>query len=105
MDIQQLLKLATDGQIRELELLSLEGGFYILRAQWQGQCCTLLDSRGQTLRLRSSAQLRDLLSELPPSSPPLSCVLVQHVVHDEMCGARQGPIEPLRMRFSLSFGW
>ena len=25
MDIQQLLKLATDGQIRELELLSLEG--------------------------------------------------------------------------------
>ena len=99
MTLQDMIKLATEGKICELELLSLEGGFYILRAQLQETCCTLLDNKAQTM------QLRDLLSDLPASAPPLSCVLVQHVVHDEMCGAREGPIEPLRMPFSLTSSW
>tara|TARA_R100000935_G_C2793060_1_gene146897 strand:- start:146 stop:490 length:345 start_codon:yes stop_codon:yes gene_type:complete len=105
MTLQDMIKLATEGKICELELLSLEGGFYILRAQLQETCCTLLDNKGQTMQLRSTTHLRDLLSDLPASAPPLSCVLVQHVVHDEMCGAREGPIEPLRMPFSLTSTW
>ena len=105
MDLQDMLKLATEGKICGLELLSLEGGFYLLRVQLQERCCTLLDSDGQSMKLRSTTHLRELLSDLPAQAPPLSCVLVQYVVHDEMCGAREGPIEPLRMPVSLNSAW
>jgi len=32
-------------------------------------------------------------------------MLVQQVVHDEMCGQRDGPIEPLRVPVSLAIQW
>ncbi|SDS54220.1 hypothetical protein SAMN05216421_1715 [Halopseudomonas xinjiangensis] len=105
MNLQELITLATDGQIRELELLSLEGGFYIVRAQLHDKARTLLDSRGKAMHLHSATQLRDLLRDLPSSAPTMPCVLVQHVVHDELCGVRQGPIEPLRLPISLSLAW
>jgi hypothetical protein len=97
MNLQELLKLATDGRIDELEIHSLEGGFYIVRALLDNDYRTLLDTRGEPMRLRSTTQLRDLLH----LAPALPCVLVQQVVHDEMCGQREGPIEPLRIPFSL----
>lgn len=105
MTLHDLIKLATDGQIRELELLSLEGGFYIVRAQLSDGVHTLVDGRGKSLHLRSATHLRDLLRDVPASAPAVPCVLVQHVVHDEMCGARQGPIEPLRLPISLVSTW
>lgn len=101
MNLQDLIKLATDGRIKELELLSLEGGFYIVRAQLDEGYRTLLDERGDAMHLRSTTQLRDLL-HLAPAMP---CVLVQHVVHDEMCGQREGAIEPMRLPFSLMQRW
>ena len=105
MTLQELIRLASTGQIRELELFSLEGGFYIVRARLDDTLQTLLDGRGKAMHLRSATQLRDLLCDIPASAPPVPCVLVQHVVHDEMCGARQGPIEPLRVPISLTPTW
>ncbi|MGA8133614.1 MULTISPECIES: DUF6482 family protein [Pseudomonas] len=101
MNLQTLSEWAAEGRVQELELLSLEGGFYLLRARLEQGMRTLLDARGEVLRLRSMSHVRELLRELPS----LPCVLVQHVVHDEMCGMRDGPIEPLRLPFSLTSPW
>lgn len=101
MNLQELNALAASGAVRELELLSLEGGLYVLRARLEQGMHTLRDEQGDTLRLRSTTHLRELLRELPP----LPCVLVQQVVHDEMCGAREGPVDALRLPLSLAEPW
>jgi len=33
------------------------------------------------------------------------CMLVQHVVHDELCGQRDGPVAPLRVPVGLASPW
>ncbi len=86
MTLQELTDLAVDGRIHELELLSLEGGLYVLRARRGSGLYTLLDESGKTLPVRSTTHLRELLRFVPR----LPCVLVQQVVHDEMCGLREG---------------
>ncbi|QXI25674.1 DUF6482 family protein [Pseudomonas vanderleydeniana] len=101
MNLRHLGELAATGAISELELLSLEGGFYVLRALTEAGPQTLCDARGEVLHLRSTTELRQLLADVPP----LRCTLVQQVVHDEMCGQRDGPVEPLRVPVSLASQW
>lgn len=98
MNLQQLAELAGKGEIRELQLLSLEGGFYIARVRLDDVEMTLLDDSARPMRIGSTTHLRDLLQRVPP----FPCVLVQHCVHDEMCGTREGPIGALRIPFSLA---
>ena len=98
MNMQMLTELAVKGEIRELELLSLEGGFYIARVRLDEAEMTLLDDDAKPLRVGSTTHLRDLLQRVPP----FPCVLVQQCVHDEMCGVREGPIDALRIPFSLA---
>lgn len=98
MNLQRLTELAVNGEIRELELLSLEGGFYIARVRLEHAEATLMDDDAKPLRIGSTTHLRDLLKRVPP----FPCVLVQHCVHDEMCGTREGPIGALRIPFSLT---
>ena len=43
MNMQMLTELAVKGEVRELELLSLEGGFYIARVRLEHTAMTLLD--------------------------------------------------------------
>lgn len=101
MNLQTLIELAIEGRVHELELWSLEGGIYLLRARLDRGFRTLLDNSGRTLHLRSTTHLRELLRD----APRLPCMLVQHVVHDEMCGQREGPIEPLRVPLFLDEPW
>ena len=98
MNLHMLTELAVKGEIRELQLLSLEGGFYIARVRLDHVEMTLLGDDNQPLRIRSTTHLRDLLQRVPP----FPCVLVQQCVHDEMCGVREGPIGALRIPFSLT---
>ncbi|WLI30904.1 DUF6482 family protein [Pseudomonas rhodesiae] len=97
MNMQMLADVAAKGEVRELELLSLEGGFYVARIRLVHGEMTLLGEDGQPLRIRSTTHLRDLLKGVAP----FPCVLVQQCAHDEMCGVRDGPIEALRVPFSL----
>ncbi|WP_455826195.1 DUF6482 family protein [Pseudomonas graminis] len=97
MNMQKLTELAIKGEIRELQLLSLEGGFYLARINLGDAQVTLMDDDAKPMRIRSTTHLRDLLQKVPP----FPCVLVQHCVHDEMCGVREGPIGALRIPFSL----
>lgn len=101
MNLSNLTERVTAGEVEALELLSLEGGFYILRAITSTGPVTLSNAQGQAVRLRSSTELRQLLIDLPS----VPCTLVQHVVHDEMCGQRDGPIAPLRLPLALASQW
>ncbi|MEJ1227011.1 hypothetical protein SAMN03159507_03126 [Pseudomonas sp. NFACC32-1] len=101
MNLNNLAERVTAGEVQELELLSLEGGFYILRALTCTGPITLSDAQGQPLRLRSTTELRQLLADMPA----VPCMLVQQVVHDEMCGLRDGPVAPLRVPVSLTTQW
>ncbi|SDB61824.1 DUF6482 family protein [Pseudomonas sp. NFACC13-1] len=101
MTLQDLTDLAVDGRIHELELLSLEGGLYVLLARMDSGWHRLLDESGKTLPVRSTTHLRELLRFVPR----LPCMLVQQVVHDEMCGQREGVVEPLRIPLFLDEPW
>ena len=98
MNLQRLTELAIKGEIRELELLSLEGGFYLARINLAHAQEMLVADDAKPMRIRSTTHLRDLLQRVPP----FPCVLVQHCVHDEMCGVREGPVGALRVAFSLT---
>lgn len=98
MNVQMLTESAVKGEVRELELLSLEGGFYIARVRLDHGVMTLLGDDAKPLRIGSTTHLRDLLQRVPP----FPCVLVQQCVHDEMCGVREGPIGALRIPFTLA---
>eukprot|EP01031_Cornospumella_fuschlensis_P053311 gene53311-65115_t len=61
MNLQQLGEAALAGRIEGLDVVSLEGGFYILQARLASGLEGVLDEQGKVLRLRSTTQLRDLL--------------------------------------------
>ncbi|WP_047528733.1 DUF6482 family protein [Pseudomonas sp. 11/12A] len=101
MNLPALTERAANGEVRELELLSLEGGLYLARVGLDQDQFTLMDDEAKPIRLRSINHLHDLLQFVPP----FPSVLVQQCVHDEMCGSRDGPIGSLRIPFSLTAPW
>jgi len=66
MNLIALTQLVSTGEAKELELLSLEGGFYLLRALTDAGPVTLSDAHGQPVRVRSTTELRQLLADLHP---------------------------------------
>ena len=98
MTLQTLTEPAVNSEIRELELLSLEGGFYLVRIRLDDGLFTLFDDRAKPMHLRSITQLRDLLQTVRA----FPCVLVQQCAHDEMCGRDTGSVEEMRIPFSLT---
>ncbi|MFS2160184.1 DUF6482 family protein [Pseudomonas sp. Pseusp122] len=98
MNLQKLTTLANNGEIQELELLSLVGGFYLAQVSLDYGQFILLDDAAKPMHLRSVSHLRGLLQAVPP----FPCVLVQQCAHDEMCGQREEVIEVLRTPFSLA---
>ncbi len=101
MQLAQLLQHAHRGQVEELNLISIEGGIYLLEIRQSGQPQLLHDEHGKTLRLRSVEHARDLLKELPT----LPFYLIHAVVHEEMCGLPAGPQQRLRVPISLACQW
>lgn len=98
MNLQTLAEQAANGEIRELELLSLEGGFYLACVRIDHGQFTLLDDIAKPMHLRFVNHLRELLQLVPP----FPCVLVQQCAHDEMCGSREGRVGSSRIPFSLA---
>ena len=98
MNLQTLTEHAVNSEIRELELLSLEGGFYLVRIRLDDGLFTLFDDRAKPMHLRSITRLRDLLQTVRA----FPCVLVQQCAHDEMCGRDTGSVEEMRIPFSLT---
>lgn len=101
MNLQELNTHATAGLIDELNLISIEGGIYLLEARMHGAAHPLRDAQGKTLHLRSVEHARDLLHTLPP----LPFHLVHAVVHDEMCGLHSSEEQTVRVPMSLRSAW
>ena len=93
MNLQELNAYAVAGKVDELNLISMEGGIYLLEARMHGAAYPLSDPKGQMLTLRSVEHARDLLHNFPV----LPFNLVHTSVHDEMCGLSGSVDESLKM--------
>ncbi|MFJ5235375.1 DUF6482 family protein [Pseudomonas neuropathica] len=82
MNLQELNAFAIARKVDELNLISMEGGIYLLEARIHGAAYPLSDPKGKMLTLRSVEHARDLLHAFPV----LPFNLVHTSVHDEMCG-------------------
>lgn len=102
MNLAELFALVPSGHVQALELLSIEGGIYLLQSRIGTSVQPIRTDAGQTLRLRSVTHAREVLKGLPS---PVPFFLVHCVVHSEMCGLDQGPQEPLRVPLALDSAW
>ncbi|MDH0747908.1 DUF6482 family protein [Pseudomonas sp. GD03842] len=101
MNLQELTDHASAGRIDELNLISIEGGIYLLEARMHGAAHPLIDAQGNTLHLRSVEHARELLRAITP----LPFNLVHAVVHDEMCGIRDSEEQTVRVPLSIRSAW
>ncbi len=102
MNVNDVYENAATGDLQALELISIEGGIYLLQAHVEGRVHSIKMPDGAMLRLRSVTHARELLQGLPITVP---FHLVHCEVHTEMCGFSEGPQEPLRERISLGSAW
>ncbi|MFP0195490.1 DUF6482 family protein [Pseudomonas sp. PHC1] len=93
MNLQELNAFAVARKVDELNLISMEGGIYLLEARMHGAAYPLSDPQGNLLMLRSVEHARDLLHNLPV----LPFNLVHTSVHDEMCGLGASAEESLKV--------
>ncbi|WP_347902108.1 DUF6482 family protein [Pseudomonas purpurea] len=93
MNLQELNAYAIAGKVDELNLISLEGGIYLIEARIHGAAYPLNDAHGQALHLRSVEHAREVLH----SFPRLPFNLIHTSVHDEMCGLGASAGENLKV--------
>jgi hypothetical protein len=93
MNLQELNAYAIAKKVDELNLISMEGGIYLLEARMQGAAVPLRGIKGEMLTLRSVEHARDLLHNFPE----LPFNLVHTSVHDEMCGLGPSSEESLKV--------
>ncbi|MFJ2528607.1 DUF6482 family protein [Pseudomonas helmanticensis] len=96
MNLQELNAFAIAKKVDELNLISMEGGIYLLEARMHGAAYPLSDLKGKMLTLRSVEHARDLLHDLPV----LPFNLVHTSVHDEMCGLGASGEESLKVQLA-----
>jgi hypothetical protein len=101
MTEDELIEHLKAGRVDELNLISIEGGIYLLEARQQGAVHLLRGARGETTHLRSVEHARELLRELPP----VPFHLVHAVVHDEMCGMPVDKRDALRVPIGFHSKW
>lgn len=101
MNLSELRGLALNGEVDALELISLEGGTYVLEIKRGASSQPVRDERRRVLHLRSVEHARNLLQGMPA----LPFYLVHAEVHDQMCGMPPAASEPLRVAISLNSTW
>ncbi|CAM3237533.1 cation transporter [Pseudomonas floridensis] len=97
MNIQDLSSDIKAGKIRELNLVSMEGGSYVLHALVADKSVPVEDSHGKPLHIASVEEARKVLS----SVPDVRLFLSQGVVHDEMVGLDDTQAESSRHEIPL----
>jgi hypothetical protein len=101
MNFVELRAYAIAGKIDELNLISMEGGIYLLEARMHGAAYPLSDAHGEMFHLRSVEHAREVLHDFPS----LAFNLVHTCVHDEMCGMGVGAEESLKVPITFPSGW
>ncbi|MNQ50066.1 MULTISPECIES: DUF6482 family protein [unclassified Pseudomonas] len=93
MNLQELNAYAIARKVDELNLISMEGGIYVLEARMHGAAHVVEDRHGQVMHLRSVEHAREVLHAFPD----LPFNLVHTSVHDEMCGLGSSGEESLKV--------
>ncbi|OLF52072.1 DUF6482 family protein [Pseudomonas chlororaphis] len=101
MNLYEMNAYAIAGKIDELNLISLEGGIYLLEARMHGAAYPLSDAQGQMLPLRSVEHAREVLHAFPK----LPFNLIHTSVHDEMCGLAANAEDSLRLPLAVRSAW
>jgi len=101
MNLQELISHASTGGVEELNLISIEGGIYLLEARMQGVAHRLVDAQNKALHLRSVEHARELLQPVAPM--PFN--LVHAVVHDEMCGVHDNLNQDVKIPLAFRSAW
>ena len=101
MKLSALRQMVLSGHVVALDLISLEGGTYVLEARTGAESFTVRDEQGKVLHFRSVDHARDLLHDFPRI--PLH--LVHAEIHDEMIGMPVVRHEPLRVQISMNAAW
>ncbi|RMQ41278.1 hypothetical protein ALQ04_03933 [Pseudomonas cichorii] len=101
MNVQEFTDHAQAGRVDELNLISIEGGIYLLEVCMEGGSRMLKGPEGKTLHLRSVEHARDLLKTLPV----VPFYLVHSVVHDELCGMPVNDRSVMRLPISFHSSW
>jgi hypothetical protein len=97
MNLQELTEHVHAGRVDELNLISIEGGIYLLEVRHSGRTQPLNDVHGKAVRLRSVEHARTYLEQVPL----VPFHLVHASAHDEMCGLGSRAEEPLKVPISL----
>ncbi|WP_457792676.1 DUF6482 family protein [Pseudomonas syringae] len=82
LNIQDLTKHVKDKKVDELDLISMEGGSYVLHALVKGKSVPVQGSTGEPLHVASLEDARKVLSAVPD----VKLFMTQAVAHDEMVG-------------------
>lgn len=91
MHIDKLNSHIKNGEIQELNLMSMEGGSYVLHALVDGASVPVADAHGATLHVASVEEARKVLAGVSD----VRLYLVQGSAHDEMIGhAEDGTVAP-----------
>lgn len=101
MSLQELISHANTGGVEELNLISIEGGIYLLEAWMQGVAHRLVDAQNKALHLRSVEHARELLQPVAP----IPFNLVHAVVHDEMCGVSDDLNQDVKIPLAFRSAW
>jgi hypothetical protein len=101
MNIQEFTEHAQAGRVRELNLISIEGGIYLLEVCLEDASRMLKQPDGKTLHLRSVEHARDLLKSLPV----VPFFLVHTVAHDELCGMPVSERSVMRLPIAFHSAW
>lgn len=100
MNLHQLAQLVASNDVQSVELVSVEGGSYVLHARRGEQLERVLNDKGDTLHVASVEEARKVLA----SVPEVPFFLVQPAVHEEMVGLDHVPVgdarEPIKLRSS-----
>jgi hypothetical protein len=97
MNLETLIQHVKSGSIKEINLVSMEGGSLVIHALMGPVSHPVIDARGKTLHVASVDEARKLLSGLKG----VDLYLVQPAVHDEMVGLESGSIKPDRQQIPL----
>ena len=101
MNLQELISHANTGGVEELNLISIEGGIYLLEARMRGVAHRLVDAQNKALHLRSVEHARELLQPVAP----IPFNLVHAVVHDEMCGVSDDLNQDVKIPLAFRSAW
>jgi butyrate kinase len=98
MDLDKLSKHVKAGEITEINLVSVEGGSYVIHALMDGKSNAITSPGGEVLHVASVDEARKCLS----ATQEVQLFIVHPVVYDEMVGQSsstlEAPREPIPFR-------